>query len=276
MAARTRFTRRRVLRRKGSRSSFRTRSHAISMAGGRRIPAFKTRIRRKAARTAPTSLARSRSTPLIPKTRSMSLVYRTGNREVDVSVLTNTTYAYAWSCQDLLDPDITGGGHSPFQYNEATALYGAEKVVSSAITITFMNRSILDCYVAISLQPAEETQYSATEVMEKPRVVYALLPAKAVDGRPTRKTLTLSFNLARASSGANGSFLAAQTDSDKVTSYWNKTGTTISTEREWTFRALVFFPSWVSPTVATIVDVPMDVQIKYNVKFSQPKEVPTS
>lgn len=275
MGARTRYTKRRVLNRKRRTGK----RYAMSMSGKKLYPKNTVVLRRQAAVTAPHATARQRGNPLIPITRSMSLPYRSSNRFITLAALNNPIF-YRWSCNNMYDPDIGGvifsGGHQPWLYDQVSAQYKAEKCNSSALECQFINKSGKNIYVAITVGPKDDPIITDSALlMDKTRAVTALIKGGGIDKLVNTKTLFASFNFRRARGKDRGSYLAGKSDLGTSTlTGWNQTQTSVP--EEWVYTCYAWYPSWEIAPFGTDLVLPMNVNLKYNAKFAQPKDLGTS
>lgn len=163
----------------------------------KRVPRRSKRSRRRPTRrrrgTAPkkthvgrTYLAMSR--PPLGKFYKCMLPY------CEQNVILNPTFggavtSYVFSANGLYDPNISGGGHQPYGFDQIMNMYNHYVVIASKITVTFCNDDSTNRqYVGIRLKDTGTPEIYPTQIMEAGMTKYALLGPK---GDPT-SMLTLS------------------------------------------------------------------------------------
>lgn len=255
--------------RRGRRAARRApRSRRPKRALKRSFGGVSVRRRRRVMRNPNAASARPRSTAFLPKTRSMALVYRDVDSVLDTSIAHTTAVVKQISCNSIHDVDpAVAAIHRPYLYKQVISFYGAEKVTSSGIKVTFVNTSGSPAIVGIYLSASGDTPLTAQQLYEHPRVTWKWVGNTAIGG--DRHVTTLSMNWTQSRSRGQG-FNAARTDANVNTSPWNKTATPLGSGREMFFNIFHFWPSHTSSPSATIV---LNIQAVYKATFAQPKEV---
>lgn len=262
-----------MARRRTTRRTFRRSRRTSRRPKGRRTSRYKVRTRKPSTTNIRGSVARSRSTTFIPKTRKLSLMYRDTSRAITTpNGIGNVPVVRQYSCNSLFDPDITGIGHQPYLYDQVTALYDAVRCVTSIISVTFTNNIITQTFTGsgtnavicgVYLAPRSSFPLTFAEIQEGPRCKFITLRPRT--GADAVKTVTFSFDLFRA---RGKGFDAGAADDTVKTSAWNKTNTSLATETEWVYNIFVYTSSSATATGRVI---PIDVAIRYNAEFAQPK-----
>lgn len=257
MARNRRFSRRRA----APRSSRRTASRRSRARKG----SFKLRKRTASSRTTSTLRARSRSTPLIPNSRRMALIWRSQGDFIATVSSTDTPNYKTFACNNPNKPDPSIVGHQPYLYDQCTALYGVERTLTSAIAITFFNPSDTPIIVGIFIKQSLQANLTAAEVPEASRCVWVMLPGTG-GGAVQKKTLKMSFRASR--SRQQGSLNALINGSAGALTSWQRVNTNLGTTLEHEYRAFAYWPT--SDQTPANVRIPMNVMIKYDTEFTQP------
>lgn len=238
---------------------FRWQDHAARTfpGGGRR----QTKPRPRTAKNS--SVARTRSTTLIPKTRTGFLVYRSPGTSIVAAAFNNILVNHVFRANSMYDPDWTLIGHQPYLYDQYSALYESSKVLSSSIEVKFHNPTDQPCIVGIYLKSFSDAAVTSVDkVAEMPRCTWRMSPGKGAGDRSIT-TLRLGYNAKRFYGLAHG----ASDDKNDVLSKWNKTGTSVFTAIEAQFVVFTFWPSYATASAATIG---IETAISFHSKFINP------
>jgi len=196
-----------------------------------------------------------------PKTTAVKLRYVDG---VSLNPVTSTLATYAFSANSCFDPNVTGIGHQPMNFDMWSALYNHYVVVGSKIRVTFnfgttaqADGFVCGCFVSDDLSYTTDP----TTMMEQGLARYKIRNANAF--KPGAPTVTCGYSAKK--------YFNLTNVMDNVL----RVGAGINNNPADTANFIIFC----GPTPASTVDltaIMCTVIIDYIVIFSEPKEQPLS
>jgi len=95
---------------------------------------------------------------------------------VDVTLTTagssSAGVTYVFRLNSLYDPDLTGTGHQPYQYDQLTAIYSRYLVKSAFVDLTFSDPTADGLWVGWCIQPDSDGESPTTlqlyDILERP------------------------------------------------------------------------------------------------------------
>ncbi len=104
------------------------------------------------------------------------------------SVTPNITGIYQFVCNGMFDPDLTGGGHQPFYYDQLSEFYKRYRVISS--TISVHGASGTPHILGVEVRDNSGTTLLTSNWLEKPSV---LVRRSVSDGVSTKSFVRHSW-----------------------------------------------------------------------------------
>jgi hypothetical protein len=189
------------------------------------------------------------------------LYYDNGFSLAGTSGILQTHY---FRCNDVYDPDATGGGHQPIGFDQAMLFWEQFCVFSSKITVTFMNNSNNTTRVGIFLNPDQTNPSSIDDLMENGYLVTGLVSGSSTyGGKGVTTTLTLTFDAPRYFSSKSREEYFANP---------NFTGTSAASPAEMAYFGVFGWDFGVTTTYQTYYDV----TLSYDVRFWEPRKIDSS
>jgi len=99
---------------------------------------------------------------------------------------------YVFSCNDIFDPDTSGTGHQPLYHDTFQSIYDHYAVISSTITVTYVNNQSWPAVIGCLLDDDATTSTNVDTLCEQNNGVHHFLPS--LTGALSAKTLTYHFD----------------------------------------------------------------------------------
>jgi len=99
---------------------------------------------------------------------------------------------YLFSCNNIYDPDVSGTGHQPLYYDTFETIYDHYAVVSSTITVTFVNNQAWPAVTGVVLDDDGTTSTNVDTLCEQNNGSHKFLPS--LTGSLSAHTFTYHFD----------------------------------------------------------------------------------
>jgi hypothetical protein len=200
--------------------------------------------------------------PLFSPRFRMSLVYSETSLSVSSSAGSATTYFF--SANGLFDPNTTGTGHQPMGFDQMMLMYEQYTVISSKISVQFINSSGANVYnnVGIYLSPDTTNIVVPSRLIENGQMVWKTMS-------PTNQycpNATLSLNCNIATYFGRNRNQRALLDDD------NLFGTVAANPSEQVYYGLITY----DPTLVANTSADFTVIIEYHTIFWEPRKLTQS
>lgn len=114
---------------------------------------------------------------------------------ISMSQVGGALFKYQYSANGMYDPNITGGGHQPMNFDNLTALYNHYTVIGSKIKVTFSDANtttgIVPTYAGIYLEDDTTSLTSYISIMEQKKGTSRMLPT---DNRQRADSFYLKYS----------------------------------------------------------------------------------
>lgn len=198
-----------------------------------------------------------------PRTTLIKLRYADG---FTLNPTINTLSYYSFRANSCFDPDQTGTGHQPMNFDLWAGLYNHYVVVGSRIKVTYhfpLTAQAGGLLYGVVLADDNISTTDPITMMEQNLARYKIYDGHLVTGGMPAPSLTCNFSAKK--------FFNFKDVADNQRSY----GSVVTTNP----GELAYFNIFTGPTPASITDIPqihITVVIDYIVMFSEPKEQPLS
>jgi len=158
----------------------------IKPTGNRRV---RRRTTQRVARGLPTIGVGENATRGFPNQLVTKMRYHSNQLLTSSS---GTIGKYVFSCNDIYDPDTTGTGHQPLYHDTFQAIYDHYSVISSTITVTYVNNQSWAAVIGLLIDDDATTSTNVDTLCEQNNGVHHFLPS--LTGALSAHTHTFHFD----------------------------------------------------------------------------------
>lgn len=111
----------------------------------------------------------------------------------DMNSIAGSTATYSFRCNNIADPNWTGGGHQPYYYDQMTGVYNHYTVIGSKITLNIAHAASSNTNSTVCVYVNDDSSVGPTlnSLVETQKAKYLIMPTAQMD--PRRLTNTWSM-----------------------------------------------------------------------------------